>query len=152
MALKGYAWIQKTWTRPSKGSYIYSRTMDDILPKLLYLSYYTLNNAMSGFWHVSLDLSSSLLTTFKTPWDQFRWLRPPTGLKVSSDVLQERLDKVIRLLPGVIIIFNAILTYRRSEIEHGGRLITARSCPKWTACPLTTTKSSASPKTSLDTD
>ena len=36
------------------------------------LSYYTLNDAMSGFWHVSLDLPSGLLTTFNTPWGMFR--------------------------------------------------------------------------------
>ena len=35
----------------------YSRTMDDILPELAYLRYYTINGATSGFCHVPLDLA-----------------------------------------------------------------------------------------------
>ena len=85
------------------------------------MSYYTLNDPTSGFWHVPLDLPGSLPTTFNTPWVKFRWLRLPFGLKVSSDVFQERLDKVIRLLPGVIGIADDILTHGRLEIEHDSR-------------------------------
>ena len=49
----------------------------------------TLKDATSGYWHVVLDLDSSLLTTFNTPWGKFRWLRLPFGLKIASDVFQE---------------------------------------------------------------
>ena len=76
----------------------YSRTLDDILPELSQSKYFTLDDATSGYWHIPLDLQSSLLTTFNTPWGKFRWLRLPFGLKVASDVFQERLDKVLRLL------------------------------------------------------
>ena len=51
-----------------------------------------MEDATSGYWHVPLDLQSSLLTTFNTPWGQFWWLRLPFGLKIASDVFQERLD------------------------------------------------------------
>ena len=44
----------------------YSRTIDDILPELA--KYKTLKDATSGYWHIVLDLASSLLTTFNTPW------------------------------------------------------------------------------------
>ena len=70
----------------------YSRTIDDILPKLAKSKYKTLKDATSGYWHIILDLASSLLTTFNTPWSKFRWLRLLFGLKISSDVFQERLD------------------------------------------------------------
>ena len=79
----------------------YSRTIDDILPELAKSKYKTLKDATSGYWHVVLDLASSLLTTFNTPWGKFRWLRLPFGLKIASDVFQERLDRVLRLLEGV---------------------------------------------------
>ena len=45
----------------------YSRTLDDILPELANSKYKTLKDATSGYWHVLLDLASSLLTTFNTP-------------------------------------------------------------------------------------
>ena len=80
----------------------YARTLDDILPELAQSKYLTAKDATSGFWHMPLDFRSSLLTTFNTPWDKYRWLRMPFGLKVSGEVFQERLDRVLRLVPGVL--------------------------------------------------
>ena len=54
---------------------------------------------------------------------KFQWLRLPFGLKVISDVFQERLDKVIRLLPGVIGIADDILMHGSTIKEHNGRTI-----------------------------
>ena len=62
----------------------YSRTIDDILPELAKSKYKTLKDATSGYWHVVLDLASSLLTMFNTPWGKFRWLRLPFGLKIAE--------------------------------------------------------------------
>ena len=77
----------------------YTRTLDDILPELAQSKYFTVKDATSRFWHVPLDFRSSLLTTFNTPWGKYGWLRMPFGLKVSDDIFQERLDRVIRLVP-----------------------------------------------------
>ena len=102
----------------------YSRTIDDILPELAKSKFKTLKDATSGYWHILLDLDSSLLTTFNTPWGKFRWLRLPFGLKIASDVFQERLDRVLRLLDGVHGIADDILTHGETEIQHDGRLLT----------------------------
>ena len=102
----------------------YSRIIDDILPELAKSKYKTLKDATSGYWHIVLDLTSSLLTTFNTPWGKFRWLRLPFGLKIASNVFQERLDRVLRLLKGVHGIADDILTHRETEIQHDGRLLT----------------------------
>ena len=45
----------------------YSRTLDDILPHLSKALAITLNDATSRYWHVTLDLKTSLLNTFNTP-------------------------------------------------------------------------------------
>ena len=103
----------------------YSRTIDDILPELAKSKYKTLKDAMSGYWHVVLDLDSSLLTMFNTPWGKFRWQRSPFGLKIASDVFQEWLDRVLRLLDGVHSgIVDDILTHGETEVQHDGRLLT----------------------------
>ena len=102
----------------------YSRTIDDILPELAKSKSKTLKDATSGYWHVDLDLASSLLTMFNTPWGKFRWLRLPFGLKIASDVFQEQLDRVLRLLEGVHSIVDDILTHGETEIQHDGRLLT----------------------------
>ena len=105
-------------------NHLYSRTIDDILPKLANSKYKMLKDATLGYWHVILDLASSLLTTFNTPWSKFRWLRLPFGLKISSDVFQGRLDRVLRLLNGVHGIADDILTHGETEIQHDGQLLT----------------------------
>ena len=61
---------------------------------------------------------------FNTPWAKFRWLRLPFRLKIASDVFQERLDRVLRLLKGVHGIADDIITHGETEIQHDGRLLT----------------------------
>ena len=102
----------------------YSRTINDILPELAKSKFKILQDATSGYWHVVLDLASSLLTMFNTLWGKYRWLRLPFGLKIASDVFQERLDRVLRLLKGVHGIADGILTHGETEIQHDRRLLT----------------------------
>ena len=47
----------------------------------------------------------------------------PFGLKVSGDVLQERLDKVIRLVPGVLGITDDIVIHSATENKHDGTVL-----------------------------
>lgn len=101
----------------------YSRTVDDILPMLADCKYFSLTDAKSGYWHVVLDDESSLLTCFNTPWGKYRWLRLPFGLKVASDVFQERLDKVLRQAEGAHGIADDVLTSGSTVYEHDGRLL-----------------------------
>ena len=101
----------------------YARTLDDILPELAQSRYFTVKDATSGLWHVPLDLRSSLLTTFNIPWGRYRWLRMPFGLKVSGDVFQERLDKVLRLIPGVLGIADDIVIHGPTENTHDGTVL-----------------------------
>ena len=98
--------------------------IDDILPELAKSKDKTLKDVTSGYWHIVLDVASSLLTMFNTPWDKFRWLRLPFRLKIASDVFQERLDIVLRLLKGVHGIADDILTHGETEVQHIGRLLT----------------------------
>ena len=101
----------------------YARTLDDILRELAQSKYFTVKDATSGFWHIPLDLRSSLLTTFNTPWGKYRWLRMPFGLKVSGDVFQERLDRVLRLVPGVLRITDDIVVHGATENTHDGTVL-----------------------------
>ena len=102
----------------------YSRTIHDILPELAKSKYKTLKDATSGYWHIVLDLASSLLTTFNTLWKKFRWLRLPFGLKIASNVFQERLGRVFRLFEGVHGITDDTLRHGETEVQHDGRLLT----------------------------
>ena len=79
----------------------------------------------SGYQQVPLDLASSLLTTFNTPWGKFRFLKLPFGLKMAGNVFQERLDKITRLVDGVISIVDDILIPRKhANHDYDARLLT----------------------------
>ena len=101
----------------------YARTLDDILPELAQSKYFTVKDATSGSWHILLDLRSSLLTTFNTPWGKYRWLRMPFGLKVSGDVFQVRLDRVLRLVPGLLGTTDDIVINGATENTHNGTVL-----------------------------
>ena len=109
---------------PIKRNPYYMRTLDDILPQLSKAKTISMGDATSGYWHVPLDLASSLLTTFSTPYSKFRWLKLPFGLKIASDIIQERLDKVLALVPNTIGIADDIVMYGENEIEHDASFIT----------------------------
>ena len=47
----------------------------------------------------------------------------PFGLKVSGDVFQERLDKVLRLVPGVLGIADDIVIHDLTENTHNGTVL-----------------------------
>jgi len=68
----------------------YSRTVDDILPELAHSKYFSLLDVKSGYWHVPIDIESSFLTTFNTPWGKYQWLCLPFGLRVAGDVFSRK--------------------------------------------------------------
>ena len=113
----------KDLTKAIERNQWYARILDDILPEFAQSKNFTVKDATSGFWHVALDLRSNLLTTFNTPWGKYRWLRMPFGLKVSGDVFQERLDKVLRLVPGVLGIVDDIVIHGLTENAHDGTVL-----------------------------
>ena len=102
----------------------YMRTLDDILPQLSKAKTIYMGDATSGYWHVPLDLTSSLLITFSIPYCRFIWLKLPFGLKIASEIFQERLDRVLALVPNTIGIEDDIVMYGENEIEHDASFIT----------------------------
>ena len=77
-----------------------------------------MENCLCLYEHITDHLRSSLLTTFDTLWGKYRGMRMPFGLKVSGDVFQERLDKVLRLVSGVLGITDDIVIHGATENTH----------------------------------
>ena len=69
-----------------------TRTIDD-LHKLKGAKIFSKVDARSGYWNVNLSKESSHLTTFNTPFGQYRILRLPFGLKSAQDVFLKRIDE-----------------------------------------------------------
>ena len=94
-----------------------------MLPELVQLEVVSMTDTNLGYQQVPLDLASNLLTTFNTPWGKFRFLKLPFGLKM-ADVFQERLDKITRLVDGVISIADdTVIPGNHANHDHDARLL-----------------------------
>lgn len=76
----------------------------------------------SVYWHVQLDIPSSVLTTFLTPFGRYRWLRIPFRTSVSAEILQKRLSEALAGLDGCVCITDDIIIHGQTEEAHGMNL------------------------------
>ena len=108
----------KDLNKSIKRNQYYSKTIDEVSAELHDSRYFTVVDAKSGYWMVELDSESSLLTTFNTPWGKYKWLRLPFGLKVSSDVFQERLNSVLQGVKGITGCVDDVLARGVDSKDH----------------------------------
>ena len=101
-----------------KREHYYSRTIDEILPKLHGKKYFSVVDTKKGYWHVKLDKASSLLCTFNTPFGRYRFKRLPFGVIVSQDIFQRKLDEVYRNISDVTGIADDLIICGSTEEEH----------------------------------
>ena len=59
--------------------------LDEALPQLTSTKVFSVCNVENGFWHLTLDETSSKLTTFNTPFGRFRWTRLPFGVSPAPE-------------------------------------------------------------------
>ena len=97
-------------------------TLDDCLHELGKSTIFSKADLASGYWHISLDEESSLLTTFQTPFGRYRWLRLPFGTSVSSEIFQRKLLEALHGLPGVVCVADDVLIHGRTTEEHDHNL------------------------------
>ena len=101
----------------------YTRTIDEILPKLHGKKYFSVVDTKKGYWHVELDEESSMLCTFNTPFGRYKFNRLPFGVRVSQDVFQKKLDHAYEGIPNVTGIADDIIVSGATAEEHDKALI-----------------------------
>ncbi|KAL7876961.1 hypothetical protein SRHO_G00036040 [Serrasalmus rhombeus] len=93
-------------------------TPEDVCSKLAGKSIFSILDEKDGYWQNKLDEPSSKLCTFNTPWDRFRFLRLPFGIKSSSEVFQQKNCETFGDIPGVHVIADDMIIAASSEQEH----------------------------------
>ena len=83
-------------------------TLEEITPKLSGATMFSKLDARNGYWNVQLDEESTYLTTFKTLFGRYRFLRMPFGLHMSQDVFQQDIYKTNRDYAGTVEIADNI--------------------------------------------
>ena len=97
-------------------------TVDEINPQLSNAKYFSKLDAKAGYWSVKLAKDSTELTTFRTPFGRYCYLRMPFGLSVSQDIYQQHMDRIIDQCEGVRGISDDIIVYGATEEEHDQHL------------------------------
>ena len=96
--------------------------LEDILPQLSQACMFSVCDLKVGYLYCKLDHSSSMLTTFATPFGRYLWCRLPFGLTVSSEIFQKRLHQALESLEGVRCIADDVLIWGRTDNEHDERV------------------------------
>ena len=92
--------------------------LDEILPALANAQLFSILAAKDGFHQVKLDEESSYLTTFWSPYGQYRYVRMPFGISSAPEEFQRRMHMICQDLPGVVVIADDILVYGCGSTEE----------------------------------
>lgn len=93
-------------------------TAEDIFSRLHGSQYFTTLDARSGFLQMGLDLPSSYLTTFATPFGRYRYSRLPYGLSSAPEVYHRAMVEHFSDIEGVEIFVDDILVHAPTEALH----------------------------------
>jgi hypothetical protein len=99
-------------------------TLEEINHRFHNAKYFSKLDAKAGYWSIKLDEPSQELTTFRTPFGRYKFLRLPFGLNVSQDIFQQKIDQILENCPGTVGIADDIAVFGATEEEHDRNLMT----------------------------
>ena len=97
-------------------------TVEELNPQFAKAKVFSKLEATAGCWAIHLEKKSQLLTTFRTPFGRFGWLRLPFRLNASQDIFQSRMDQHLDGLTGVVFIADDIVVLGENEEDHDRNL------------------------------
>ncbi len=96
--------------------------VEDITHKFAGAKYFSKLDAKNGYWSVTLDPKSQLLTTFNSPFSRHCFMRRPFGLAMSQDVFQQKMDQILERCSGTVGIVDDVAVYGQTRREHDANL------------------------------
>ena len=96
--------------------------VDQTLAQLAGAKLFSKLDANSGFWQIPLDPTSSLLTTFITPFGRYCFHRLPFGISSAPEHFQRRMSEALSGLTGVVCMMDDVLIHGTTREEHDERL------------------------------
>jgi hypothetical protein len=96
--------------------------LEDIAPKLTGATVFSSLDAASGYYQIPLEESSSMLTTFITPFGRYCFNRLPMGVSCAPEIFQKKMSELLAGHEGCEVIMDDILVYGKDEKEHDLRL------------------------------
>lgn len=103
-------------------------TIEEVSTRLKNARFFTVLDAKNGFWQITLDDRSSMLTCFNTPFGRYRWMRMPFGINSAPEVWQRTMNQLVEGLKGTEVIHDDFLivgcgdTDDEAEADHDRNL------------------------------
>jgi hypothetical protein len=97
-------------------------TTDDTVHKMSGSTVFSVLDASSSFWGLTLDETSSLLTTFMSPFGRYKFNRVPFGLNFASELYQRVMSELFEGVEGAEIVIDDIIVHGKNQAEHDFRL------------------------------
>ena len=99
-------------------------TVEEIARELAGARYFMKGDTYKAFLHFHLCKKSRELTVFGTnTHGRLRYKRMPFGMKMSQDVFQIQMDRILEQCPGAIGIHNDVIIYGYTREDHDANLI-----------------------------
>ncbi|XP_063955009.1 uncharacterized protein K02A2.6-like [Lytechinus pictus] len=98
------------------------KTVEEVVAGMPNAKVFSTLDANCGYWQVKLDLETSKLCTFNTPYGRYRYTRMPFGVNAAPEIFQRKMNKMLEGLEGVEVIMDDILVWGATKKEHDKRL------------------------------
>ena len=99
-------------------------TVEEIAHELARARYFTKGETYKAFLHIHLSKKSRELTVFRiNTHSRLCYKRMPFGMKMSQDVFQIQMDRILEQCPGVIGIHHDVIIYGYTQEDHDTNLI-----------------------------
>ena len=104
-------------------------TIEQVTSKWCSSTLFSKLDAKQGYWNVKLDVASSLMITFYTPFGKYKFLRIPFGLRMSQDIFQWKIDQTYGKWKGAVGIVDDVQVFGNKK-THDRNLQDAIECTR----------------------
>ena len=98
------------------------QTIEEVTTRMPDATYFSVLDASSGYWQISLDQESAKLCTFNSPFGRYMFKRLPFGLSSAQDIFQRVMAEMFEDINGVEVVVDDILVWGTNKAEHDSRL------------------------------
>ena len=99
------------------------QTIEEVITRIPETTYFSVLDASSRYWQISLDQESAKLCTFNSPFGHYMFKRLPFCLPSVQDIFQKVMTEMFEDTEGVEVVVDDILVWGTNEAEHDSRLI-----------------------------
>ena len=99
------------------------QTIKEVTTRMPDAIYFSVFDASSGYWQISLDQESAKLCTFNSPFGRYMFKLLPLGLSSAQDIFQKVMTDMFEDIDSVKVVVDDILVWETNEAENDLRLI-----------------------------